>query len=106
MFEGYGRLVGLALTGASGRDRLLPVSAFEKVLGEAPPAAPPQRVSVDEIYERALGVALQVIAARQSRRRGTFRPRRFPLVGVRRRPTARPTAHEDRIYFRCGLGRE
>jgi len=29
-----------------------------------------------------------------------------PLGDARRRPTARPTAHEDRIYFRCGLGRE
>jgi len=64
VFDGFGRLVGLAVAGSPGRDRLLPVSVLEKYLGEAPPAAPPQRVAVDEIYERALGIALQVIAAR------------------------------------------
>ena len=67
VFDASGRLVGMALAQAGRADRLLPVSALHKKLGAAlgtqtsPPAAP--RMAMDEVYERALRLTLQVIAA-------------------------------------------
>ncbi len=78
VFDTSGRLVGLALAqpgqpGQSGQlDRLLPVSALGKALGGkglqdalgAGPARPDApRMALDEVYERALTMTLQIIAA-------------------------------------------
>jgi Trypsin-like peptidase domain len=75
VFDTSGRLVGLALAqpGQLGQwDRLLPVSALRKALqGKEPqdalgaePARPDTpRMALDELYERALKVTLQIIAA-------------------------------------------
>ena len=53
-----GRVVGLALS-----DRLVPVSLFRAHLAEAPADAP--RITIEELYERALAATVQVIAAGQ-----------------------------------------
>jgi len=61
-----GRLAGIALTHPDGRDRLLPVAAWPaEALGDIPSAvAPGARLPLDELYERALLLALQVIVLR------------------------------------------
>ena len=82
VFDGYGRLIGLALQGASGTagvaavdDTLVPVSQLRKALSgamaseqltaqDAPnPAGPRPRSLVDKIYEASLKTSLQVITA-------------------------------------------
>ena len=60
-----GRLIGLALADAHGRDRLVPISLLRAELKaglDENPAAQP--IAIDELYERALAATLQVIAAR------------------------------------------
>jgi len=66
VFDAAGRLAGLALTASDGRDRLLPVSAWPaQAMGDASGAAAPgARLPLDELYERALLLALQVIVLR------------------------------------------
>ena len=63
-----GRLVGIALPGADGRDTLVAISAPRRELGElvgpAASPAPPARVAVDALYESAMPVTLRVIAER------------------------------------------
>jgi hypothetical protein len=54
-----GRLVGVALA-----DRLVPVSLLRKELGAVLAETESRRITIDEIYERALAATLQVIAAR------------------------------------------
>ena len=81
VFDAAGRLAGLALggSGSAAGDRLVPITALRQALGagliDAPPlppvaasaAATPSRLARmpnDEVYERALRVAVQVIVAR------------------------------------------
>jgi hypothetical protein len=71
VFDAAGRLIGMAAaaTGEAGSDLLIPVSALRRELGAWLPAGgealQPQQaapaVALDEIYERALPVALQVL---------------------------------------------
>lgn len=63
VLDASGQVVGLAVTDAEGRDRLLPLSRLRPSLGDAlgPPAADPRRRTVDELYELALGAIVQVI---------------------------------------------
>jgi len=68
VFDDRGRLVGIALPGTNGPDRLLlpselPASKAKRV-EVASAAADPQRMGIDEIYERALQVTVQVFAIR------------------------------------------
>ena len=86
VFDGSGRLIGLALQGSSGTastpgaapvgdDRLIPVPQLRKALSEAiaseqliaqdipSPARPRPRGLVDKIYESSLKTSLQVITA-------------------------------------------
>src|SRR5262245_51532540 len=67
VFNTSGEFVGIALGGADGQDSLLPVSAVVREVGATlSPIAnhvPGQRAAPDGIYERALQVTLQVIAA-------------------------------------------
>ena len=82
VFDGYGRLIGLALQGASGTagvaavdDTLVPVSQLRKALSGAMaseqltaqdpqnPAGPRPRGLADKIYEASLKTSLQVITA-------------------------------------------
>jgi hypothetical protein len=67
VFDAQGRLVGVALPGRGGRDELLLPSQLRPhiVQGETtttPGFAPP--LGIDEIYERSLRVAVQVLAVR------------------------------------------
>ena len=77
VFDGVGRLIGLALPGRAGKgdDRLVSASQLRKAFGEAMaaeplttwnssvPAGPKRRASVDSIYEDSLKTSLQVITA-------------------------------------------
>ena len=77
VFDGVGRLIGLALPGQAGKvdDRLVSASQLRKAFGEAMaakplatwnssvPAGPKPRASVDSIYEDSLKTSLQVITA-------------------------------------------
>ncbi|MGA0609243.1 hypothetical protein [Caldimonas sp. KR1-144] len=61
-----GHLVGIASTAADGAPTLVTVSRLRAAgfIGDAAPtAAPPQRLAPDELYERGLRLALQVIAS-------------------------------------------
>lgn len=76
VFDRQGRLAGLALPGADGRDRLLGAQAMMAWLQEQqthiaqawtaapPPAAEPVAMPLDELYETALRVTLQVLVER------------------------------------------
>ena len=67
VFDAGGRFTGIALRGADGQDRLLPVSAIRREFGELlgavadQPGAP--RAPADAIYETAMPITLQVIAS-------------------------------------------
>jgi hypothetical protein len=67
VFDGYGRLAGIAVAGVGGPDQMLSVGAVGERLGglvaAAPPASqlPAQRASVDAVYEASLRLALQLI---------------------------------------------
>ena len=77
VFDGVGRLIGLALPGRAGKgdDRLVSASQLRKAFSEAmaaeplttwnssAPAGPKPRASVDSIYEDSLKTSLQVITA-------------------------------------------
>lgn len=65
VFDAAGRLAGVALPHADGRDRLLPAASLTREL-MLPPAPPPsvERPGVDAIYETALRVALQLLVTR------------------------------------------
>lgn len=64
VFDAAGQLIGIALS-ADGSDRLLPVSALRASLGETTrgAGAPAPRMPLDQIYENALRLTLQLIAA-------------------------------------------
>ncbi len=68
VFDAAGRLAGIAIAHASGRDRTVMVSALRRelngVIAAAAPAAAQHRAPLDEIYEAALPVTLQLITAR------------------------------------------
>ena len=68
VFDAGGRLAGIALRGAGGQDRLLPVSLLKREFGELFDAvtdqSPTQRAPADAIYESAMPITLQVIAER------------------------------------------
>ena len=68
VFDTAGRLVGIAVTDASDRFRLVPASTLRTYFGEAvgtvEAGSRPRRLSADEIYERGLAVTVQVIVAR------------------------------------------
>ncbi len=68
VFDDRGRLAGIALPGNNGPDRLLLPSELRasgaKRVEVAPAAADPQRIGIDEIYERALQITVQVFAIR------------------------------------------
>lgn len=64
VLDGAGRLAGVALKDAEGRDVLARPSAIEQELGEGSfsgGASPPAKLGLDEIYERALSSVVQVI---------------------------------------------
>jgi hypothetical protein len=74
VFDAAGRLAGIALPSASGQGVMLPASMLRAAMvtaaqvpepgsASAASAAPAPRVPSDEVYERALRVALQVIVA-------------------------------------------
>jgi hypothetical protein len=77
VFDGVGRLIGLALPGRAGKgdDRLVSASQLRKAFSEAMaaeplttwnssiPASPKPRASVDSIYEDSLKTSLQVITS-------------------------------------------
>jgi tetratricopeptide (TPR) repeat protein len=68
VFDAQGRLAGIALR-VDGRDRLLPASAMRELLPELSPTinpTPSPRLPLDELYERALRVTLQVLGAADS----------------------------------------
>jgi hypothetical protein len=66
VFDGGGRLIGIAVSDAVAGDRLVLASHLRKHMTPAPeePAqsAAAERIAVDELYERALKIAVQVIA--------------------------------------------
>lgn len=62
VFDDSGRVVGLALADSAGRDRLVPVSLLRKHFGTPAAEAASQKITIDEIYERALAVTVQLIA--------------------------------------------
>ena len=66
VFDAAGQLAGIALPQTDGRSRLLPVTAWPaEALGELTGAAAPgARLPLDELYERALPLALQAIVLR------------------------------------------
>jgi hypothetical protein len=68
VYDAGGRLLGLALAGDAGVDRLVPITALRKRFGDRFGAATteprPSPVGADEVYERALKVCLQVLVAR------------------------------------------
>ena len=72
VFDAAGRLAGIVVAGGDGADRWLPPSLLHGALGEpigiaaaAPePAGPSARLQPDEVYERSLRVALQLITMR------------------------------------------
>ena len=75
VFDGAGRLAGVAVAGGEEADGLVTITALRRALGqalddgapaEAAAAAPgrPGRMPNDEVYERALRVAVQVIVVR------------------------------------------
>lgn len=69
VFDGAGRLAGVAITAADATARLLPVSrlaerfglAWSRVEALQPAALPTPRADVDAVYERALHWTLQVL---------------------------------------------
>jgi hypothetical protein len=63
VFDRFGRVVGLALAGASGEHRLLPVAQIRagRAATPNPPAVASAHLPADELYERALNVTLQVL---------------------------------------------
>ena len=67
VFDAGGRLVGMSIADPGRPDRLLPLSALRRELGEALASAPMQaiapRMAIDEVYERSLRVVLQIITA-------------------------------------------
>lgn len=60
VFDGAGRLIGLALPGPEGQDRLLPVSAWPP-LRALPENATPRPLAPDEVYEAALPYVAQLL---------------------------------------------
>jgi hypothetical protein len=71
VFDGSGRLAGIAMNGSSGQDILVTVSQLRMTLGTSA-AAPPGAASaapmpLEESYEAAMQLALQLIAAPSSR---------------------------------------
>lgn len=65
VFDASGRMIGIALGGGDGRDRLLPSSALRERFGERFGAAATNttRAPLDAIYETALRVSVQVFLA-------------------------------------------
>ena len=67
VFDNAGRLTAIVTSGSDRRTRLLPVSALRRALGELLGApgdtsdTGSPRIAIDELYERALPVTLQVI---------------------------------------------
>ena len=72
MLDAAGRWVGIALRSADGRDQLVAVADLpldrlglpEPAMAAEPPAADGARPGVDEVYERGLRQALQLIGGR------------------------------------------
>jgi tetratricopeptide (TPR) repeat protein len=70
VFDANGRLIGIAISGNTDGDRLVLASHLRKHMNmNEAPEAPAQmvtseRIAVDEIYERALKITVQVIAVR------------------------------------------
>ncbi len=68
VFDASGRLIGIAVTNAVSGDRLILASKLRKAVAEYPhdgaQLAPAARMPVDEIYEHALKITVQVIVSR------------------------------------------
>lgn len=67
LFDSSGRLIGIAVRGANGQDGLLPVSVlrgeFGAMLQPNADASPTKPLPTDAIYQGAMPIALQIIAA-------------------------------------------
>jgi len=65
VFDAAGRLAGIAIGSDDGRDRLVPVSTLEPLLGQVfgtpSTSGPTPRMALDLLYERSLLLTLQVI---------------------------------------------
>jgi len=71
VFDAAGRLAGIVVTGGDGADRWLPPSLLRSALGErigvaAAAPDPAARLQPDEVYERSLRIALQLITTRRA----------------------------------------
>jgi hypothetical protein len=68
VFDAAGRLAGIAIGSDDGRDRLVPVSTLEPLLGQvfgkSSASGPTPRMALDLLYERSLLLTLQVIVER------------------------------------------
>lgn len=60
VFDSQGRVIGVALTDTEGHGMLLPASSLRAFIGDSPASTAP-RLPLDELYERALRITLQVI---------------------------------------------
>jgi hypothetical protein len=68
VFDASGALTGIAISGRHGTSVLLPASRIRQALGErfgpvAPPTSGP-RIAIEQVYENAMHVTLQVLTAR------------------------------------------
>jgi len=71
VFDRAGRLAGVALRDAQGGDRMVPVQALAAAgvpTAEAPPPGAPALMAADEMFERGLRLALQVLVLRSDGR--------------------------------------
>lgn len=68
VFDASGALTGIAISGSHGEAVLLPISRIRQALGDRlGPVAPPMngpRVAIEQVYENAIRVTLQVLTAR------------------------------------------
>lgn len=64
VFNVAGQLTGIAVSSGDGVDVLLPISGLRDFIGPVITAPVGQRMPVDQIYELALRITVQVIAAR------------------------------------------
>jgi hypothetical protein len=68
VLDASGSLTGIAISGPHGEAVLLPISRIRQVLGDRlGPVAPPMngpRIAIEQVYENAMRVTLQVLTAR------------------------------------------
>lgn len=68
VFDASAALAGIAMSGPDGEDRLLPIGRIRQALGShIGPVAPPmkgQRLAIEQVYEHAMRMTLQVFTAR------------------------------------------